>query len=41
MGGGEHVLFANEPFALQIITYYDDIEVLYPLGLKRMIVGNE
>lgn len=30
-----HVLFGKDPTALQVIAYYDDIEVVNPLGSKR------
>ena len=30
-----HVLFGNDPTALQIIAYYNDIEVANPLRSKR------
>ena len=29
-----HPVFRSNPLALQIILYYDDIEVAYPLGAK-------
>ena len=30
-----HVLFSSHATALQVIAYYDDIEVVNPLGTKR------
>ena len=33
----EHPLFSKEPQALQIILYYDDVEVCNPLGSKGKI----
>ena len=30
----EHPIFSEDPTALQIIGFYDDVEVTNPLGLK-------
>ena len=30
----QHPLFSRDPHALQIILYYDDVEVVNPLGSK-------
>ena len=30
----EHPIFTADPLALQVILYYDDIEVANPLGAK-------
>ena len=32
-----HALFKKDPLALQIITYYDDVEICNPLGSHRGI----
>ena len=39
----QHPLFSRDPHALQIILYYDDVEVVNPLGSKtsKHKVGNE
>lgn len=38
----QHPLFSQDPCALQIILYYDDVEVVNPLGSKtsKHKVGN-
>lgn len=33
----KHPLFAVDPNFLQIILYYDDLEVCNPIGSKRII----
>ena len=39
----QHPLFSRDPCALQIILYYDEVEVVNPLGSKtsKHKVGNE
>ena len=31
----EHLLFSTKPTALQLILYYDDVELCNPLGSRR------
>ena len=34
-----HPLFSNDPYALQIVGYYDDLEVVNPLGSYKHKLG--